>query len=158
MSYFQPTRLASTLGVLWVLDAKGKVFIRSGIDTKHCPLGKQWDRLDMSQLGPDVHLTHISCTLEAVWAVDMLGGIWVRLGTEAAMTGGLSSAWVPLDAPKGSPEPIKEIQASPDGGLVWAVSTVGRVWSRYGITCQMPIGSAWSEVGIPVESGRRAPH
>ncbi|XP_078316066.1 tectonin beta-propeller repeat-containing protein 2-like isoform X2 [Crassostrea virginica] len=136
--------LCTCRDAVWVLMEDGQIFIRSGV-RPGIPQGTDWCSLDLSQLG-DTMLTSISCGTLNVWAVDSQGVVYQRIGVKAPSSHSLNAAWLPVDMGKPSSTVFTHIATGPKDFMVWAIDNRRQVYTRKGVTDDMPIGEEWVHV------------
>ncbi len=133
---------ANDTGACWILTADGDTFIL-------CEKAK-WSKLDLTQLGDETRLVHVSLGSDVAWAADADGRVWMRLGDVSAPVDKESGAvpvWIPVES--ASPEvsvAFCRVAASPALHSAWAVGRDGKVYARLGIYADFRLGVDWAAV------------
>lgn len=138
------SHLSACRDALWALDSHSRVLIRTL--TQSCPSGLCWTSLDLSQLG-GARLVSVSCGAQNVWAVDSKGMVWFRVGTQPLNPSMMLPAWICIEPPE-QPVGVQlvQIQNSPCDRSLWALDNRGSVYTRTGLTEDLPVGTHWEHV------------
>lgn len=135
-------QVSANADVLWALSSAGNIFLRVGI-SQYCPQGKEWKKLDIAQLGSN-KIVHLSCGQENVWACDASGNCYMRVGIDLPRHEGLPRAWLSVDTQAQSV--FTQVCIGPTDNMVWAIDSKKTVYSRNGVTKELPVGLEWVTV------------
>ncbi len=153
--------MAAAPEALWILSARGEIFMRMGITVDLPEGGGGWSALNLSQLESEGagRLRSVSLGSDAAWAVDEAGKVWMRLGSlcKASSPTAPVSAWIPVDHLGGGGERGDDcetprffrVAASASIHIVWALDERGRVYVRDGIFPDFRLGVGWVAAAGP---------
>ncbi|XP_069698641.1 tectonin beta-propeller repeat-containing protein 2 isoform X2 [Periplaneta americana] len=144
--------LAAAVDTVWLLTAKGKIYIRQGVSDIFVD-GATWKELSLVQLD-GIHLSHVSCGCDVVWACDDQGEVYMAVGSPHSFAGStFCPVWIPVDDKL--PQKISchqqttrkntftKVFVGPQTYMVWALDSKKNVYVREGIFNDYLLGTGW---------------
>ncbi|PSN53753.1 hypothetical protein C0J52_06249 [Blattella germanica] len=134
--------IAAAMDTVWILNAKGKIYIRQGISNIN-PDGTVWKPLNLTQID-GIHLTNVSCGCDVVWACDDQGDMFMAIGPPHSMAGStFSPVWIPVDDKSPRKNTFTKVCVGPQMYMVWALDNKRNVYVREGVFTDYQIGTGW---------------